>query len=268
MFKGIRLSAVAYAVAMALVLSGCVSRAGWEYRPNPPAPVGKSYPVVLAVQTFKDDRPDANSTYLWLCMLPLVPFCTAEYDRPESANGFLTMSAYDFRPQTDLANAAASEMRNSGLFRDVYVTDRAVEPAAQLMLRGVIKNTSWRGSHYAYMLGPDMGMLYPTGLPIGSVDATLSVDLSLVEQDNGRVLWTYRVAGEYKITETYYHDFSKDFGYSKIFRNGMKGAIASLREYMASQPASFWSAMPYPTEPGMASPYPAAAGSDSANSAN
>lgn len=258
MTKHLRWPTVLYAATLAMTVSGCVARAGWQYLPNPAPPAGKSLPVVLAVRTFKDDRPDANHTYLWLCMLPLVPYCTADYDRPDSANGFLTMSAYDFRPATDLANAAASEMRNSGLFRDVYVTDRSVEPEAQLMLRGVIHDTNWQGTRYAYMLGPYQGLLYATGLPIGSVDDTLTLDLQLVEQANKRVLWTYTVNGESKITESYYKHFSDDFSYPQIFRDGMKGAVESLRAYVNSQPESFWSSMPYPTEPGLPA-YPATA---------
>ncbi len=165
------------------------------------------------------------------------------------------MGAYNFRPASDLANAAASEMRNTELFHDVYVTDRTVEPAAHLMLRGVIHDTTWRGSRYAYLVGPYQGLLYATGLPIGSVDDTLTLELQLVEQANDRVLWSYTVNGQSQITETYYKHFSDDFGYPQIFRDGMKDATASLRQYVESQPASFWSSMPYPIQPGLPS-YP------------
>ncbi len=34
-----------------------------------------------------------------------------------------------------------------------------------------------------------------------------------------------------------------DFGYPEMFRDGMRQAVASLEQYVASQPSSFWQAM-------------------------
>jgi hypothetical protein len=243
MSSGARGVTAAIAAAFLMGLSGCVSNAGWHYVPNRPAVVGKRLPLTLAVKTFQDDRAQGNSTYAWACVIPLVPYCSIDYNRPDTANGFLTAAAYNFRPDSDLASAAAEEMRGTGLFRDVYVTQRSNDPGAQLILRGKITDTAWRGTLYAYLLGPYHALPWLLGLPAGSVDDTLALDLRLVQQSNGKILWTYTITRHYTKTEGIYYNYGEDFGYPEMFRDGMKQATASLVQYITSQPAGFWGAM-------------------------
>ena len=230
-------------LAFAMALSGCVSNAGWHYQPSEANPQPTHLPLTLAVQNFQDRRPDQNSTYFWLCILPLVPYCTADYDRPDTANGFVSAGAYNFRPSSDLASAAVTELRQSAIFHDVYVTDRSLDPGAQLILHGTITDTRWQGTHYGYLLGPYGPLLWVFGLPVGSVDDTLKLDLQLVRQSDGAALWSYTISGNYEKTESLYHNFGQDFGYPEMFRSGMKTAIASLEQFAASQPAAYWEAM-------------------------
>jgi hypothetical protein len=243
MSSGARCALAAIAAAFLMGLSGCVSNAGWHYTPNPPASVGSRLPLTLAVKTFQDDRPQGNATYFWVCIIPLVPYCSADYNRPDTANGFLSAGAYNFRPSSDLASAAAAEMRGTGLFRDVYVTDRSHDPGAQLMLRGTITDTEWHGTRYAYLLGPYVAVPWVFGLPIGSVDDTLTLQLQLVEQSNGDILWNDTVTQHYMKTEGIYYNYGQDFGYPEMFRDGMKQATVSLAQYVTSRPAGFWDAM-------------------------
>lgn len=227
-------------VAFGLALSGCVTNAGWQYQPGPAQISPARVPVSVGVLQFQDQRAIGNSTYFWLCAIPLVPYCTADYHRLESANGFITAGAYNFRPSEDLAKATAVELRQTGLFRDVFVTDRATDPGAQLLLRGTIINTDWNGSRYFYLLGPYGPLLYIFGLPIGSVQDTLKLKLELVDPASSQVLWTYAVDQNYAMTEGLYYNFGEDFGYPQMFRDGVKPALASLESYVASQPPSVW----------------------------
>jgi hypothetical protein len=231
---------------LACAASGCVSNAGWEYRPNPAEPAGVSVPLAVAVPHFQDDRPEQNSTHFFLCLIPAVPYCKASYHRPDTANGFHTVNSYNFRPSEDLAEAAASELRQTGMFREVYVTDRSQDPSAQLVLRGTIMNTDWDGTRYTYGLAGDGQVLWLLGLPLGTVDDHLSVGLDLVEERSGTVLWHYDLSREYQKTEGLYYNYGEDFGYAKMFREGMKDAMASLENYVRSQPAGFWAQMQPP----------------------
>jgi hypothetical protein len=197
-------------------------------------------PATLAVEHFQDQRGTENKRYFFLCALPLVPYCTATYHRPENANGFLTEGAYNFRPSDDLAQAAVTELRQAQIFRDAYLTDRTADPNSQLLLRGTIINTDWDGSEYSYMLGPYSSLLWLLGLPLGSVHDTLALRLELVETASGRVLWTTDINQTYDKTEGFYHNFAEDFGYPQMFRDGIAPAIASLESYIASQPPGFW----------------------------
>jgi len=128
----------AIAVALGLLLAGCSTKAGWEYQPSAIRVAATPLPVTVAVEHFQDQRGTENSRYFWVCVIPLVPYCTSDYKRPENANGFLTEASYNFRPSDDLAQATSAELRQAGLFREVYVTDRTSDPNAQLAIRGNI----------------------------------------------------------------------------------------------------------------------------------
>lgn len=236
----------AFAVCVAMAASGCVSNAGWHYTPNEAAPAGTTLPVTIAVQRFKDERPIENTTYWWLCQIPAVPYCTSDYGRPDTANGFLTAGAYNFRPTADLANAAASELRQSGMFHDVFVTARNYPPGAQLILKGTVLSTQWQAAEYAYLIGPYKAVFWLLGLPIGTVNDTLKLHLQLIQQSSGAVLWTHTISEEYSKTEGYYYNWGHDFGYPQMFQTGMKGALASLEEFVHGKPAGYWDAMVTP----------------------
>ncbi|MHB8382457.1 MAG: hypothetical protein ACYDC3_08995 [Candidatus Binataceae bacterium] len=229
--------------ASVMVIAGCASNAGWNYQPNAPQLTAAHVPLTVAVERFKDQRGSENSTYMWLCIIPLVPYCTAAYERPDTANRFLTAGAYNFRPDADLSNAAALELKQDGIFREVFVTGRTMDPAAQLILRGTIINTNWNGTGYSYLLGPYASLLWLFGAPIGTADNTLNVRLELVQQSNAAVLWSDEISQRYSKTEGIYYNYSMDFGYPRMFREGMKQAVASLEQYVSSQPQSFWQAM-------------------------
>ncbi|HYB91375.1 MAG TPA: hypothetical protein VEC38_10045 [Candidatus Binataceae bacterium] len=252
--------AITTIAGLLLALSGCSTNAGWNYVPSPARVASKQAPVSLAVAHFQDQRGSENSYYRWLCAFPLVPYCTSTYDRPDAANGFLTVAAYSFRPTDDLAEAAALELRQTGMFRDVFVTDKTVDPGAPLMLHGTIQSTKWNGATYTYLLGPYGPLLWLFGLPIGSATNALALHLELADVASGRVLWTQDISQNYSITETYYSNFNKDFGYPTMFRDGMAPAVTSLESWVASQPQDYWTKLqPAATTPPAATPVPAAA---------
>jgi PBP1b-binding outer membrane lipoprotein LpoB len=239
-------SSVFVALSLAVVLSGCTSKAGWQYQASATRVAASPVPVVVGVEHFKDQRGTENSRYFWVCGIPLVPYCTSTYEQLENANGFLTEAAYNFRPSDDLAKATADELQQAGLFQEVYVTDRPADPNANLLMRGTITDTDWVGTQYSYLLSVYGSLLYLLGLPIGTVNDSLSLKLELVNNTNGQVLWTHEIAEHYEKTEGLYYNFSQDFGYPQMFHEGIAPAISELQNFVNSQPPTFWTQMHKP----------------------
>ena len=234
------------ALSLVVVLSGCSSRAGWQYQASATRVAAAPAPVVVGVEHFQDKRGTENSRYFWVCVIPLVPYCTSTYKQLENANGFLTEAAYNFRPSDDLAKATADELQQAGLFQEVYVTDRPSDPNANLLLRGTVLNTDWVGTQYSYLVSGYAGVFYLLGLPIGTVDDSLSLTLELVNNANGQVLWRHEITGHYEKTEGFYYNYAQDFGYPQMFHEGIAPAISELQNFVNSQPPTFWTEMHKP----------------------
>ena len=232
--------------SLVVALSGCSSRAGWEYQASATKNAASPVPAVVAVEHFQDQRGTQNSRYFWVCVIPLVPYCSSSYQRPENANGFLTEAAYNFRPSDDLAKATADELQQAGTFHEIYVTDRPSDPNANLLIRGTISNTDWDGTAYGYLVGPYAGLFYVLGLPIGTVQDSLSLKLELVNNANGQVLWTHEISQHYEKTEGFYYNYAQDFGYPQMFHDGIAPAISELQNFVNAQPPSFWTQLRKP----------------------
>lgn len=125
------------------------------------------------------------------------------------------------------------------MFRDVFVTDRKVDPGAALVLRGTLTNTRWDGMMYSYMVGPYAALPWVFGLPPGSVENTLSLKLEMAEASSGRVLWSNAINQTHDQTDGLYYNYATDFEYAAMFGQGIKGAAAALQTYLVSQPAGF-----------------------------
>ncbi len=235
---------------LGLVAAGCSTKAGWQYVPNPAQPAKVQIPLVVAVEHFQDQRGSVNSRYFWLCVIPLVPYCSATYEQPENANGFLTAAAYNFRPTDDLAEATSIELRQTGMFKDVFLTNRSADPSSQLTVRGTIASTNWDGTAYAYLLGPYGPLFWVFGLPLGSAQNTLRLKLELLETASGRQLWSTDISQDYSITEGLYYNYATDFDYPQMYRVGMQSAVASLETYVAQQPPIFWQNLASPAGAG------------------
>ncbi len=231
---------VAILAACCLMAAGCANNAGWQYTPGVETQASKQLPISLAVERFEDKRESGNESYFWVCLIPVVPYCTAYYHRPDTANRFLTAASYNFRPSEDLAQAAASEIRGAGIFRDVFVTEHKADPGAPLLLRGTIFNTDWDGTEYSYLLGPYGSLFWLFALPFGSAHNTLTVRLELAEPSTGRILWTTDINKSYDQTEGFYYNYGTDFAYPHLYQEGMQAAVASLESFVLSQPPNFW----------------------------
>jgi hypothetical protein len=130
-------------------------------------------------------------------------------------------------------------LRQAGLFREVYVTDRISDPNAQLLIRGNIINTDWDGTGYSYLVSGYAVVFYALGLPMGSVHDTLSLKLDLVDNSNGQVLWTHEITQSYEKTEGLYYNYAEDFGYPQMFPRRDHAGDSGVAELHCHSTAGF-----------------------------
>jgi len=112
-------------LALIAVTSGCVTTAKFVYPSNLqglkeiyPEP---KYHASLAVLPFEDARPDKNNAGgYFIYLIPLVPYGTATYERPDAARFFNTISEYQFNVPEDAAKAAVTSLKRSNLFKNVF----------------------------------------------------------------------------------------------------------------------------------------------------
>ena len=129
--------------ALVGLLAGCGSTAKFVYPAQMSSLVQiSSSPVsdkTLAILPFDDYRSDDNSCLFPLYLIPLMPFGWGTYDRPDAANMFLSIMAYDVTPSEDLAKAAAVSFRHSNLFKDAFFSFGGDKDNTDFILRGRIK---------------------------------------------------------------------------------------------------------------------------------
>ncbi|GEM_PF-1138884 len=236
-------------LALSAFVAGC-AQASFSYQPkSPPAEVySVKAPVTLTVVPFTDARPRQNTfggygLNGYPCLLPPTPFCTADYQRPETEHSFVTRTSYEFRPQDDLARAVAEEIKQVGLFEDVKVARASNLSEGPLVMRGQISSTRWRGSLYTYLLGPYDAFAWLVGAPIGSSWNELRLSLQLVDQRTDKTLWTYELYGAESHTEWLYYNYGRDFTYPAILQSQVPEMLKSLALYIGSQPRTFWEKM-------------------------
>ncbi len=95
----------------------------------------------VSVPPFKDERPDKNSNMAAMYLIPLMPFGWMDLSTPEGAQSHTNSGMWLWRPNEDLAKAAAEEVNNARIFKEVFYTTRAAE--GDLVLLGAIKSTEY-----------------------------------------------------------------------------------------------------------------------------
>ncbi|HXE96875.1 MAG TPA: hypothetical protein VN642_10745, partial [Dongiaceae bacterium] len=90
-------------IIVAMIVSGCASRAAFVYEPGNVVNVNnKKLPLKVAVMPLEDKRKYENTNYVLMYLIPGMPFGILDYDRPDAANGYVTHASYNFRPSEDL----------------------------------------------------------------------------------------------------------------------------------------------------------------------
>jgi hypothetical protein len=217
---------------LCFTLTGCTKHIKWTYPPvnEPPVAVKSKSPLVVAVLPFEDERGYVRKNYAPLIIVPCVPFIPIHYDRPEDMMGYLTITTYTADPCLDLAQAAAYELKRSGLFKEVFFTEEVKGIGrADLILAGKIKSTYFRGSTYPYCLSILGAVFWYVGAPAGSMKNVLGVDISLSARQADQKAWNYSIQKERFQFGGLYYNWGEDVdGFPWLMQEGMREAIKDL----------------------------------------
>ena len=130
-----------------------------------------------------------GSVYKYL--IPLVPYGTIRYERPDQARMFNIQDEVEFNMSENLLKITVDAVKKCGLFGSVIMTPHPLESKADLILSGDIYSTLYEGKTYSYgisFLGPALWCL---GLPAGSSYKKLGISLYLKKMDTGEIVWSY-----------------------------------------------------------------------------
>lgn len=229
-------------VGILCLLTGCASRAAFVYKPSGTVATGtKALPLKVAVTNFEDVRQEENTNAVFTYLIPIVPFGSITYDRPDGANGFLFHASYNFRPSEDFAKAVATELKQNNYFDEVFVTQRQNEPNVDLIVTGRINEARYDGKLISYGLSAYGPLLWFLGLPAGTTHNAVSLTLEMKRASDKVVVWSHEVKGEWDKTVGLYYNWAADFdGYPLIMSEGLHKGMEKLASDIASKNIDYW----------------------------
>lgn len=221
-------------------LTSCFTTVGkWTY-PSGRYPTTQSEqpaPVTIVVERFLDMRSDTNRSGLPWGYVPLVPYCTFHYDRPEAIEHDEYPTKYEADPCEDLARSIAVELVRERLVeRAEYSPDgrRVVDGA--LVLRGKLRSFLVHESRWTYGISVYAVVLWGLGLPEGTSDNGFCVDLELVDERDGRVVWRDTLFDSDHHVEGFYYG-PEWYRFSWMWERRLREKLVGLATALGAQPA-------------------------------
>ncbi len=223
---------------MSLTITGCLGSRDWEYPPPP----DKTYLDVttdqqvagsLVVVPLEDKRGTEVREEYWAAVIPFVPQTVTVYDRPEMVSDPEPVDKVTFSPSRDFSRALADEIRKTNIFSSVTFVDQDQPmPSSDFILQGRLYSTRWERNISTYLLGPAGTLLWMTGLPMGTTETDVEMDLRLTqvgEPDN--VLWGLAMEFEAQETDSLYYGLEDSVtNYPKALQEGLRLALKDLVE--------------------------------------
>ncbi|TAN62644.1 hypothetical protein EPN16_01110 [bacterium] len=198
----------------------------------------KDYAPILAVTPLAEKRGNLKSYgSVYKYLLPLAPYGTIRYERPDQAKMFNTPSEFEFNMSENLVKLLIDAVKKSGLFDNVILTPTPLESKADLILSGDIQSTLYEGKTYSYGLSFFGPALWCLGLPAGSSHKKLTIGLYLKKKDTGEEMWSYRINKEKTVIQGLYHNWGKDVNsFAALMEEGVKEAIVDMRLKLTAIP--------------------------------
>jgi hypothetical protein len=184
---------------------------------------------------FRESRPSANrSGTMFLYLIPLMPFGWLDYERPEAAHMFMTISSFGFDLDEDLGKAATRSLTDSTLFKRAYFTLGGELREADVVFQGVARSTRYDGKIYSYGLSVVGPLLWIFGLPLGSSKVSIDYGFELADR-NGNIVWTHDFRGARSVVQGHYYNWGTDMlALSQLTQEALDSTMASLDEALPS----------------------------------
>ena len=232
-----------YVLLVALFCSalaaGCATRGAFVYIPGPQPMAARRYPARVAVKGFLDQRGNRNRDYTLMTLIPLWPWGKAVYERPEAGTNFIDQESYLIRPSEDFARALIADLRYSGMFQEVFYTEREAPPDADLIVEGVINSTRYEGKTLSYGLSVASEYMWLLGLPMGKSKNEVELGIRLIDAKDGRVLWRKSYGKETSnVGGLYYNTNKYCSGYPEMIRQINRDVVQSMAAALGGSPPS------------------------------
>ncbi len=228
----------------AQIFSGCGQTAKFVYPSNPKNLIKlydkPKYDLKVAVLPFEEERSDKNSVGgMWLSMIPLVPYGSLHYDRPDAAKMFMSIYGFEFDVSEDLSKAVVSSLKRSNLFKNVYFSYGGDIENADLIIKGTVKSTHYKGTIYSYCISFVSAYLWILGLPAGSSTNELVLEISADSHKSTEPIWEYNLNKEKRIVQGLYYRMGHDVKqYAFLMEEAMNEAAKDLDKTLSSIPIS------------------------------
>jgi len=213
---------------VSVFISGCMSQKAWVYKPNSYEQASVIADKSVVVLPFADQREDVNKNRIMLYLIPLMPFGWADYSVPEGAQMHLNSGLWtNYKPTEDFAKALAQELEHAHIFKEAYFDFNKKD--SDLAIKGEIINTRYSGKIITYGLSVYGPLLWFIGLPVGTVNNELAIELSCTDTRTNKLLFSksYSVPNYSKVSWLYY--LPNDFNYSSMLQDLYKQFILDLR---------------------------------------
>jgi hypothetical protein len=224
------------AACVMLMLSGCVET--FNYSSNMKKISLKPCNSVVVVKSFIDERPivlnDMNA--LWAGVIPLFPFGWGDFAHPENGSYLIGTSSFDFKPTTELAQAAETSLTHSGLFKNVYYAGKYTDfKSAKYIFTGIIYSTNYGEKILTYCISALSPALWVIGLPDSVTNNELKIRFILKNAKTDKIVWSYLVDQKTSSVQWIYRTDNFQ-GYSTMMNKSMKEALNNLEQYINSNP--------------------------------
>ena len=235
-------------IAALMSVSGCstlrktvhlVTAASESFKQNPAtAEKEKQEKPSLAIVPFAEKRGNLKSYgSVYKYLIPLVPYGTIRYERPDEAKMFNTQNEFEFNMSENLMKVIVDSARSSELFSSTILTPTPLESEADLVLSGEIISTLYEGKTYSYGISFAGPVLWCLGLPAGSSHKELHIVLFLKKRATSELLWTYAINKENTVVQGLYHNWGKEVNsFVNLMDKGTKEAMADLRAKLSGIP--------------------------------
>ena len=231
-YKGVTMikKFIAVLLASACCLA-CANQRVWTYNAGQKITRQPLINKSVAVPDFSDSRINDNSNHIAFGLIPLIPFGWLNLQTPEGGQQHISSGLWLFRPPEDFAKATASELENSGLFKEVFYTSRKSD--ADLTLQGAIKSTQYTGKIFFYGLSIPGDLLWFIGFPQGYSDNALEIHLTLVDNHTGATLWENSYSG-YIDQFAFLYYVPADFRYDDLMKKALGSAVSDMQKQITA----------------------------------